>query len=234
MVTGVEIEQRDDVVHAVIDIGQENALTGEICAALTTYLTDPPPDAHVFVLSARGPAFCLGRQRQAETPADLRTEVTRLVDLNEALPKSRLLTVAQVHGDAAGFGVGLAALCDLTIASADAEFWFPEVEMGLAPAVVLAWLPRIVGYRNALHLAATGRKVGAGEALDLGLVSRVVPEGASLTDAVTEEVTVLTKHSPRVHAEIKEYLHATADLTAEQANSLAKEKLIIGSMRRGE
>lgn len=61
MVTGLEIEQRDSVVHAVIDIGQENALTGEICAALTEYLGDPPDDAHVFVLGARGPAFCLGQ-----------------------------------------------------------------------------------------------------------------------------------------------------------------------------
>lgn len=234
MVTGLEIEHRDGVVHAEIDIGPDNAVTGEICATLTAYLDDPPADAHVFVLGARGPAFCLGRQRQAQTPADARAEVTRLIDLNQALPSSRLLTVAQVHGDAAGFGVGLAALCDVTIASAAANFWFPEIEMNLAPTVVLAWLPRLVGPKNALHLTATGRKVSAAEAVELGLVNRVVPANASLTDAVADEVAALRKHSPRVHAEIKEYLHAAAGLTIEQANDLAKEKLIVGSMRRGE
>lgn len=232
MVTGLEIVQRDDIVHAVLERGAGNALNEEICTALTEYLNDPPADADVFVLSAGGPAFCLGRDRQAQTPDELRTEVAALVELNRALSASRLLTVARVHGDAAGFGVGLAALCDVTVVAPSARFWFPEVELGLAPTVVLAWLPRIVGRKRALHLTATGRTITASEAAELGLVTVVAATDDALDSTVHDEVAALAKHPPRVHAEIKEFLAATADSTEQQTYDLATEKLIIGSMRR--
>jgi len=62
---------------------------------------------------------------------------------------TRLVTVTEVRGDAAGFGVGVLAACDVAVAEAGARFFFPEVGIGLAPAVVLAWLPRVVGEREA-------------------------------------------------------------------------------------
>ncbi|MPZ62316.1 MAG: enoyl-CoA hydratase/isomerase family protein [Propionibacteriales bacterium] len=230
MTTGLQISTRDGIGRAVLENGASNTVDGEICAALSGYLHDPPDDAHVLVISARGPAFCLGRERQGHTLDELRAEVSALVELNLALTTARLITVAQVHGDAAGFGVGLAALCDVTIAAPSARFWFPEVELGLAPAVVLAWLPRLVGHKRALHLAATGKTLTAAEAAEIGLVTRVASAGDALEATVEEEVAALAKHSSRVHAEIKQFLNATADQSEANAYDLAIEKLIIGSL----
>ncbi|MGH3341755.1 MAG: enoyl-CoA hydratase/isomerase family protein [Carbonactinosporaceae bacterium] len=233
MAEGMALSRQDDgVVLAVLEHGEGNLVTRQMCDALTVYLREPPDDAHILVLAPRGPNFCLGRERRAGTPQELREEVDALVALNRALVTTRLVTVAKVNGDAAGYGVGLAALCDVTVAAPAARFWFPEVEMGLAPAVVLAWLPRLVGRKCAFQLTATGRKVFAAEAAQIGLVTAVAPSTDELEAAVRDEVAGLTKHSPRVHGEIKEFLRASADLSQDQAGDLATEKLILGSMAR--
>jgi enoyl-CoA hydratase/carnithine racemase len=122
-------------------------------------------------LRANGSVFCLGREWAGATPGELRVETKVLVGVQRALSKTPLVTVAEVPCDAAGFGVGLLAACDVAVAVADARFWFPEVGIGLA--LVLAWLPRTVGERQAFWLTATGEKISAARALELGLLNSV-------------------------------------------------------------
>ncbi|HSK23321.1 MAG TPA: enoyl-CoA hydratase/isomerase family protein [Egicoccus sp.] len=230
-VEGMRIETADGVATATLARAPENLLTGAICRALTELLLRPPPQLHVLRLRAEGRVFCLGRERVAEDVGSLRDEVQALVALNLALRDSPVVSVAEVHGDAAGFGVGLAALCDVTVAAASARFWFPEVEIDLAPTVVLSWLPRLVGTKTAVHLTATGRRVDAAEAARLGLVTSVVDDG-DLATTVDIEVERLRGLSPHVHGQIKAFTAQTADLTTEQAYVLATERLILGSMAR--
>jgi enoyl-CoA hydratase/carnithine racemase len=142
------------------------------------------------------------------------------------------VSIARVHGDAAGFGVGLAALCDFAIATPEAKFSFPEVEIGLAPVLVLAWLPQLVGRRQAMRLTATGASVDAGEAVALGLVTQVA-EAAELDAQITELADGLRKRSPRVLAEIRDFLRVTDQATETQATELARSRLVVGSLRRG-
>jgi methylglutaconyl-CoA hydratase len=230
MTGGLDVAVDGPVVRVVIDRGEANLLTTAMCERLTGLLTSPPPQAHVLRLAARGPSFCLGRERRAETAQGLRVEVTALVELNRALRRSRLVTVAEVHGDAAGFGVGLAALCQVSIAAPSARFWFPEVEIGLAPAVVLAWLPRLVGPKRAFDLTATARRIGATEALGLGLLTAVAPTDPALEATVDDYVATLRKYPAAVHAQIAGFLEASAGLTQYQAEALATEKLILASL----
>lgn len=233
MAEGLHFSHQDaGVVRAVLDRGADNLLTAQMCDELTSWLREPPPDAHVLVLSSGAPNFCLGRERWASGLTQLREEVGKLVALNRALQATRLVTVAEVNGDAAGFGVGLAALCDLSIAAPSARFWFPEVDMDLAPAVVLAWLPRLVGRACAFRLTATGRRITADEAARIGLITAVSPTPDALAASVRDEVAALTAHSRRVHGQIKEFLRATADLSQDHSYDLAVEKLILGSLAR--
>lgn len=228
---GLRIETTNGVATATLDRPPGNLLTGAICRTLTDLLLHPPPELHVLRLRAEGPVFCLGRERVAEDVRSLRDEVDALVQVNLALRDSSIVSVAEVHGDAAGFGVGLAALCDVTVAAAAARFWFPEVEIDLAPTVVLSWLPRLVGTKTAVHLTATGRSIDAAEAARLGLVTSVT-DAAELTSVVDAEVERLRGLSPRVHGEIKRFVAETADLTCDQAYVLATERLVLGSMAR--
>lgn len=87
-------------------------------------------------------------------------------------------TIAAVNGAARGGGMTLAISCDVIVASEKASFGYPEIELGLIPAIHFAHLPRIVGRHRAFELLFTGRRFDAAEAAAFGLVSRVVPDDA--------------------------------------------------------
>ncbi|QDO25650.1 enoyl-CoA hydratase/isomerase family protein [Streptomyces sp. S1A1-8] len=222
------------VLDVRIDRAPDNLLTVQMCAQLTQLLLDPPSGAHVLHLSTAGQVFCLGRERAADTPGELRTETRVLVGLQRALRTTRLVTVAEVQGDAAGFGVGLLAACDVAVADAGARFWFPEVGINLAPALVLAWLPRVVGERHAFWLTATGERISAAHAVELGLLNAVADGPQELARQVGERIATLRTRDHRVHSEIRDMLHATRSLDESQALELSIDRLVVASLRRNE
>ena len=87
----------------------------------------------------------------------------------------RTPVIAQVHGYALAGGCGLAAACDVVIAAEDAVFGLPEIKLGLLPLMVLAPILRAASPRRVLEMVLTGRELPAREALEIGLVTRVVP-----------------------------------------------------------
>lgn len=226
----------DGVVVAELDSGPENLWALADLRTLVALLDDPPEGAHILRLRSLGDAFCLGRERGSTStaPGVVRGEAETLTAVTRALRNTRLVSVAEVQGDAAGFGVGVVAACDVAVAVADAKFSFPEVAIGLAPALVLAWLPRVVGERQAFWLTATGEQIAAVRALELGLVNAVVASAEALRKDVDERVAVLRSRSPRVHAEIRDMLRAFGAVADDPALDMSIDRLVVGSLRRGE
>jgi enoyl-CoA hydratase/carnithine racemase len=102
--------------------------------------------------------------------------------------------IAAVEGYALGGGCELALCCDLIIASATATFGLPEVGLGLIPGEGgTQLLPRRIGLNRAADLLLTGRRVGPEEALRIGLVDRLVPEGAARTEALELAADIASK-----------------------------------------
>jgi enoyl-CoA hydratase len=137
-------------------------------------------DVTVAIVSGRGRAFCAGNDiaempklKPAEAKA-LSRRWQRIMDHFARLPQ---VTIAAVHGYALGGGCMLAAAQDLRIAEASARFGLPEVTLGFNPSYGIARLLDIVGGGPARDLLLTGRHVDAAEALRMGLVTRVVPDG---------------------------------------------------------
>lgn len=226
----------DGVVVAELDRGPENLWTLADLRALTALLTDPPEGAHVLRVRSVGEAFCLGRERggTSTAPGVVRGEAETLVSVTRAFRRTKLVTIAEVQGDAAGFGVGVLAACDVAVAVSDARIFFPEVGIGLAPALVLAWLPRKIGERQAFWLTATGEKITAARAAELGLLNAVVGSADELTKDVDERVALLRARSPRVHADIRDMLRAFGSVGDDQALDMSIDRLVVGSLRRGE
>ncbi len=104
----------------------------------------------------------------------------QLHELQASLPKP---TIAAIAGSVRGGGMSMAITCDMLVAAETANFGYPEMEVGLLPAIHYTHLPRIVGRYRAFDLLFTGRVFSAQEALELGLVSRVVPEAQVLEEA---------------------------------------------------
>jgi methylglutaconyl-CoA hydratase len=225
----LKVESGGSVIHVEINRPPANLFTLEMCHDVTQLLTAPPDDARVLLLSAAGQNFCLGRERSAVSQPDAHAMAKALAGLNEAMVRSRLAVVAQVAGDAAGFGVGLAALADVTLAATTAKFWFPEAEAGLAPALVLTWLPAALGRRQAFWLTATGQPLTAEAAQQAGLINRAVAP-TELAGAVTEAVELLLRHPSQVCPEIKSDLLAFAAAGLGDAADRAIDRLTLRAL----
>ena len=104
-------------------------------------------------------------------------------------------TIAVIDGAARGGGMTLAISCDIIIASDKASFGYPEIDLGLLPAIHFNHLPKIVGRYRAFDLLFSGRKFDADEALSMGLINKKVPR-ANLLDEATKIATVFTNKSP--------------------------------------
>ncbi len=163
---------------------KRNALSGDLIAALVHALESAAGDTsiRVIAISGAGKDFCAG--------ADL-AELERVTDLGheesvaDAMSLGNLFIqmrshpkpiVAVVHGRALAGGCGLATACDLVLAAADAEFGYPEVDIGFVPAMVMAILRRKVTESVAFDLVMTGERVSAERAERIGLANRVFAE----------------------------------------------------------
>jgi len=162
---------------------KRNALSPETIRQLHDALTAAARDeqVRVVVLRAEGPDFCAGADLESlaglvDAGADAhRADARAIADLYLAMRSLPKPVIAAVHGRALGGGAGLVTACDIVVAASDAQIGYPEVRIGFVAAVVMAMLRASVPEKAAFELAATGRIAGAGEALRLGLVTRVVP-----------------------------------------------------------
>ena len=232
MDTGLNLEYEGPVVVAEIANPPENEFTQAMCRRLADALNSPPAQSRIMLLKSVGPNFCGGRVSAGTDPLSVRSLAHSLAEVNAALVSSRLIVVCQVGGDATGFGFGLVGLSDVSIVSRDAIFKFPEVNGGLAPALVLSWLPHVVGRRQAFWLTATAAEVDSAAALDLGLVNFVgAPD--EIGRISKEVVDRLLSKGERVLGEIKSDLRSQQWLAVREDGFAAAERLAMRSLLRG-
>jgi enoyl-CoA hydratase len=166
---------------------QLNALSGELMDALSAALEelDANPEIRAIVIGGGERAFAAGadiNELAAGTPISL-YEARRL-DRWDAIRDVRTPLVAAVSGFCLGGGCELAMLCDVIVASESAKFGQPEINLGVLPgAGGTQRLTRAVGKAIAMDMILTGRMLSAREALDFGLVARVVAKEAWLDEA---------------------------------------------------
>jgi len=184
------------------------------------------PDVRVLVLTGQGErAFCAGADMN-ESAADPQVGplVAEAVGRVLRFPKP---VIAAVNGYAYGAGAILAVYCDLRLASPDACFRFPGAEYGLVTGA--AQLPRLVGLGRAKELIFTARVVEAREALEMGLVNRLVHKESLLPQAL-ETARQIAAHSPQALAAAKEVL----DLALDAREALRREAQLNLSLRQGQ
>src|ERR671935_3147775 len=120
---------------------------------------------------------------------------TLYVELAEAQHDLGKPSIAAVAGAARGGGMTLAISCDVLLAGKSATFGYPEIDVGVIPAIHYAHLPRIVGRHRAFELLFSGRSFDCEEAYRLGLVSRVVPD-AEVEQAALQLAETFAAKSP--------------------------------------
>lgn len=178
-----------------------------------------------LVLGSEGKSFSAGAdlawmKRMVEYDVDSNlADSHKLSELMHSLDRLPCPTLCRVQGATFGGAVGLAACCDIAIASEKARFCLSEVKIGLSPAVISPYVQRALGPRQMRRYAMTAEVMDSATALDLGLVHRVV-EHDSLDGAVDEMLDTLLGCSPQAHRSTKALL---ADVAREPDSVATRE-----------
>jgi methylglutaconyl-CoA hydratase len=226
------IDRNNDVLTFTLNnVEHGNEVTGAMFDAMLAELRAEAsrPSARVLRIRARGKVFCTGRERAGRDVIAIRSESARLIEFKRALRISPLISVAEVQGDAFGFGFGLAIVCDFVYVADSASLGFPEMRFGLAPAAIMAYLGEYALPRFAFPLVLFGDPIVPQHALQIGLISKVCLAGCLTTDADALVQRIL-KLEPNAARSCKEFFQTAQQNSFDQNCRLAVEALTVGSM----
>ena len=208
---------------------QHNALSVELLDGLHACIDqlEAREDVSVLVITGEGRSFCAGMDLKAVVKVEgqdwpgprLLESLGRLTVRVRALP---MVTVAKVNGAAIGGGFGLACVADLSVSHADAKLGFPEVDLGICPAVVAPWVVRKIGMGRARKVLLSGGLMSGMEARDLGLVDHLAEERGGLDELTSLVVERLAAGGARA-------MRATRGLLNELDGSLDESVILEGA-----
>jgi methylglutaconyl-CoA hydratase len=207
-------KDRAGVAEIVLDNAEKhNAFDAGLIADLTACLEDLKADSGVrtVVLSAEGRSFSAGANIDWMKSAATRTAQDNLDDARALARLMRTLnfldktTIALVQGAAFGGGAGLVACCDIVLAAPAARFSFSEVRLGIIPAAISPYVIAAIGARQARRYFQTAEVIDAAEALRIGLVHEIVPDGG-LRGRADEIMDSLDKGGPKARAAAKQLI----------------------------
>jgi enoyl-CoA hydratase len=179
----IKLEKKEGRATITFDNPQKfNALSHETMWRLAELIKDVSEDESIRVLILTGSgnrAFAAGadiNKMEEMTAVQLIHELPLIQDVVASLEKLTKPVIARINGIALGGGMEIALACDFRIAAENAVFGLPEVKLGIIPGYGgTQRLPRIVGIAKAKEILFLGNKINAVEALQIGLINRVVP-----------------------------------------------------------
>ncbi len=240
----VLLRERDgEIALLVLNRPQpRNSLSEALLKALSAALSEIKDDrsARVVVLAANGPAFCAGHDLKELTArrsdADggraffrhIMTTCSAMMQQIVTLPQP---VIACVQGAASAAGCQLVASCDLAVASSDARFATPGVDIGLFCSTPMVALSRNVARKHAMEMLLTGDMVSAERAAAIGLVNRVVPAGEERDAAMQLARQIASKSSYTLKVG-KEAFYRQLELPLAEAYAYASEVMTENMMAR--
>ena len=235
--TTIKLETRGKVAWVILnrpDVRNafNNVMIAEIADAFRAINTRK--DLRVVVVTGEGNAFCAG--------ADLKwmggvlkysyeenlKDSLNLAEMFHLMFTCPLPTIARVNGPAIGGGCGIAAVCDIVIASEKALFSLSEVKLGLVPACISPYVIRRMGDKNCREYFLTGERLTAEKALVAGLANQVVPDD-KLDEAVNARIEQLLSSGPEALAWCKQLLEKAPEIAEPDVGKYTAE--VIARLR---
>jgi crotonobetainyl-CoA hydratase len=222
MTNGLHTRIEDRVMILTLDRPKANAIDGALSRALGEAFITYRDDAKLrcCIITAVGEKFfSAGWDLKAAAEDNAAAEdygrggfagITELFDLDKPV-------IAAINGMAVGGGFEIALCCDVVVAEDHAQFFLPEVKVGVIPdGGGVFRLPRRVPESLALEMLLTGRRLSAEEALRLGLVNHVTAKGGALAKAIEIAAEIL-EASPKSIRAVKQAHRMTRDMSVEEA-----------------
>ncbi len=211
----------------------DEQLIDELAAACAEL--DADASVRVVVLGGKGRHFSAGadlnwmKRASAFSEAENRADARRFAGMLRALSGLSKPTIARIQGAALGGGTGLAAACDMAVASSDALFATSEVKFGIIPAVISPYVLRAIGPRQALRYFQSGERFSARRAYEIGLVNEVC-ERDDLDATLERLIEPLIAGAPQAQQAAKDLIEAIDgrpiddDVSEETAQRIARQR----------
>ncbi|MGD9301953.1 MAG: enoyl-CoA hydratase-related protein [Desulfobacterales bacterium] len=206
---------------------QRNAISLEAIEHFLRYLENAEKDDNVRVILVTGSgqkAFCSGADLGGAVDGKIQQGFKSYAKLITGLSGYPKPVVARVNGACMAGGMGIMLACDIVVARNDAKFGTPEVNVGLWPMMIGALIYRNVPRKKAMEMILLGERLTADQALDMGLITRIVPP-EKLDNEVTQILKSLASKSPIGMKIGKEAFYAMADMPFEEAVDFLSDKI---------
>lgn len=206
-------------------------LIDELRSAFEALANEPAAALRGVVLGGAGPAFCAGadvgwmRASLGLSLEDNQRDASAMHAMLAAIDGCPAPVVARVHGAALGGGMGLCAVADVVVATADTTFGFTETRLGILPAVISPFVIAKIGESHARALFPTGGRFDADRALRIGLVHEVVPDEAALDARIAEILDELRAAGPTAARAAKAMIRELRDADPAAVRRLSVERI---------
>ena len=228
---GLTSHIRASTLHLQIDRPErENRLDRNTLEAMTAELAraEGGREARVVVISGTGTDFCAGGQVDGLADGDVDRQLAfadAFIGLHAQLRHMGTPVVCAVDGRCHAAGMSLLLAADMAVATDHATFGYPEIEAGLFPVLALASAVRLLPRKVAFELCYTGRLLSAQEALNLGIINRVVPR-EELAQATSDMAAAIASRSQRAMRIGRLAFHVMERTDLESALEYAKPTLV--------
>lgn len=218
-----------------------NALSRALIADLTAELrrADAEPGVRSVIITGTPPAFCAGldlREVAATTADQAEHDASSLLELFETIDNLSKPVIAAVGGPAVAGGAGLISVCDIVLCGESGIIGYPEIKRGLVAAIVMTYLRRLVGERQAKWLLLTGENLSAERAVEMRLANEVVPD-AELPARADYYAAMFAAYPPQAIANTKGLWNRIRALdhkdAVQQARNLNASMRLTSESRQG-
>ncbi len=206
----IEMDARGVATLCLARPEKHNAMSAQMLAELTraAQMLGNDDTVRVIVLAAQGKTFCAGgdlawmKQQMAADSQTRFREARKLAEMLQALNTLSKPLIGRVHGNAFGGGVGLTSVCDVAIGVTDLKMGLTETRLGLIPATIGPYVVARMGEAKARRVFMSSRLFDATEALELGVLARVVA-ASDLDTAIEAEIAPYLACAPQAVARAK-------------------------------
>lgn len=218
--------------------GLSIALMDRLLSAVNAAADDP--ETRAVVIRAEGPVFCAGHDLKELTEARAAPDrgraffsgaMAKCSDMMQSIVRCPKPVIAEVHAMATAAGCQLVASCDLAVASEEAKFATPGVNIGLFCSTPMVALSRNIGRKHAMEMLLTGEPVGARRAAEIGLVNSVVP-AEELNAAAMALARKVAVSSTATVAMGKRAFHEQAEMPLSEAYAHAQRVMVENMLIR--
>ena len=230
----LSIEHKGPVAHITLCNPPLNIIDIPIMDELASALAEieSQPEISTIVFRGEGNCYSAGVDVAAHTPDKVVSMIEKFHRVIRSLIATKKVTIAAVQGHCLGGGAELAMVCDLVYTTEDAQWGFPEIQLGCFPPVAVTALSALIGQKRASDLILTGRSITGVEAAAIGLATGALAK-TQLETAVDETIKRLSALSPTALALTKKAIYAWDSMHFDKGLARA-EKIYLDELMKTE